>query len=115
MSSLVNDIQDKLNKSSFIDDSFPVITKQGVMDEDVLLHSIGCSLWNTLGHELGYSAIVECPTPSAAGSDIRSDSVWFDRNTQDPKVLIEFERYDGSVYGKQKLDDKLSNLMEAAS
>jgi len=114
MSKLIDQIQNKIIQSDFIEDAFPSIKKHGVMDEDVLLHSIGCSIWNTLGHELGYSAIVECPAPPSAGNDIRSDSVWFERDTNEPRVLIEFERYDGSDYGKKKLDEKLSNLMEAA-
>jgi len=113
MSNIANAIQDKL-ETDFIEQSFPVWTKHGVKDEDVFIHSIGCSVWNTLGHELGYMAIVEGPAPAASGNDIRYDSVWIDKVNNEPLVLIEFERYDGTPKGKSKLVEKLINLMEAA-
>ena len=70
-------IRETLDGSDFLQRSFPVLFHPGVKDEDVLIHSIGCSLWITVGHELGFSAVVEAPAPAAAGCDIRSDSVWF--------------------------------------
>lgn len=114
MHELVGRIRMALEQSDFLARAFPVVFDQRVRDEDVLMHSLGCSIWNTLGHELGYMAIVEAPAPAAAGNDIRSDSVWFCRTTGRPIVLIEFERYDGSVHGKAGLDAKLGNLMESA-
>ena len=78
MSNLSSDIQNKL-EGGFIDHAFPVLKANGVKDEDVLVHSMGCSVWNTLGHELGYMAVVEGPAPVASGNDIRSDSIWFDK------------------------------------
>lgn len=114
MSDIADAIRDKL-ESSFIEDAFPVWTSHGVKDEDVFIHSIGCSVWNTLGHELGYMAIAEGPAPVASGNDIRSDSVWLDKQTNTPLVLVEFERYDGTSKGKSQLLKKLINLMEAAS
>jgi hypothetical protein len=114
MSDIANAIQSKL-ETDFIENAFPVWTSHGVKDEDVFIHSIGCSVWNTLGHELGYMAIVEGPAPVASGNDIRSDSVWIDKETNSPLVLIEFERYDGSPKGKSQLLKKLVNLMEAAN
>jgi len=108
-------IRETLEDSDFLQRSFPVLFHPGVKDEDVLIHSIGCSLWNTLGHELGFSAVVEAPAPAAAGCDIRSDSVWFHRPTWSPQVLIEFERFEGGARGTTKLDAKVANLLEAAS
>jgi hypothetical protein len=113
MSDLSSDIQNKL-EGDFIDHAFPVLKANGVKDEDVLVHSMGCSVWNTLGHELGYMAVVEGPAPVASGNDIRSDSIWFDKDSNTPCVLIEFERYDGTDRSKRKLVAKLTNLMEAA-
>ncbi len=113
MSSLVSEIEEKLG-SSFIDEAFPIFSLHGLQDTDVLVHSLGCSLWNTLGHELDYMALVEGPAPAASGNDIRSDSVWFEKNNCSPKVLVEFERYDGTAKTEAKLREKLSNLMEAA-
>lgn len=114
MSNLIQQIQNKLN-SDFIENAFPVLLHQGVKDEHVYVHSIGCSLWNTLGHEFDYMAVVEGPAPSAAGNDIRSDSIWFDKKTVTPKVLIEYERFDGTYKGKRKLLEKLINLIDAAA
>lgn len=113
MGDLVDAIREKLD-GDFLAEAFPVLNKHGLRDEDVFVHSIGCSIWNTLGHELGYTAIVEGPAPVASGNDIRSDSVWFDKSSNTPIVLIEFERYDGTDRGRAKLVEKLTNLMEAA-
>jgi hypothetical protein len=113
----MNDLANKIRKhleGDFISRCFPMLSRHGVTDQDVLVHSIGCSLWNTLGHELGYSAITECPAPSGGAADIRSDSVWFDPQTNVPVALIEFERYDGTDAGKTKLTSKLTNLVDAA-
>ncbi|MCG7584802.1 hypothetical protein [Photobacterium sp. OFAV2-7] len=113
MSKLFELICQQFNESDFISRTYPALTEWGVKDEDVILHSLGCSVWNTLGHELGLMAVVEAPAPVGAGNDIRSDSVWFDRQSRQPEVLVEFERYDGTVRDKQKIEHKLSNLMEA--
>ncbi len=113
MADTVSKIKAELNQNAFIDKTFPMLTGWGVKDEDVLVHSLGCSVWNTLGHQLGFMAVVETPAPPGAGNDIRSDSVWFSYATQSPEVVIEFERYDGSTPDKTKLMAKLMNLLEA--
>ncbi|WP_295454568.1 hypothetical protein [uncultured Thiodictyon sp.] len=101
-------------EGGFIAQSYPVLAQPGVRDEDMLVHSLGCSLWTTLGHDLGFSAVVEAPAPSASGADIRSDSAWFTRGDWRPVVLVEFERFEGGERGQSKLLAKLQNLMEAA-
>ena len=101
-------------EGGFLERSFPIFFGDGVKDEDVMIHSLGCSVWNTLGHELGFMAVVEGPAPIASGNDIRSDSIWFDKANNTPLVLIEFERYDGTDRGFGKLEEKLGNLMEAS-
>lgn len=113
MADTVSRIKTELSQNAFIDKTFPMLTGWGVKDEDVMVHSLGCSVWNTLGHQLGFMAIVEAPVPSGAGNDIRSDSVWFSYATQTPEVVVEFERYDGSKSDKTKLTSKLMNLLEA--
>jgi len=110
---LSQQIRQTLEATDFIDRAFPAFRKWGLRDEDVFVHSLGCSLWNSLGHEAGYMAVVEAPAPFAVGNDIRSDSVWFRRETGEPAVLIEFERYDGSQRSKEKLEGKLANLRAA--
>ncbi|WP_409338938.1 ATP-binding protein [Pseudomonas aeruginosa] len=98
----------------FVDRSYPMLSSWGVRDEDVLVHSLGCSAWNELGSELGFMAVAECPVPMTHGADIRADSTWFSRTQRTPDVLIEFERFDGTDRGQKKLDEKLCNLLEAS-
>lgn len=110
---LAQRIGDEMSSLDFIGKHYPMLCHWGVRDEDVLLHSLGCSAWNALGLELGFMAVTECPAPTTHGADIRPDSTWFDRQQKAPAVLIEFERYDGSERGQKKLDEKLCNLLEA--
>lgn len=98
----------------WIAQALPLLTNGKLMDQDALVHSLGCSVWNTFGHEQGNMAVVECPAPGTFGADIRSDSGWFDKTSTSPKCLIEFERFDGSERSQQKLEEKLKNLLEAA-
>lgn len=107
-------IKQTLKETDFLHRAFPAFQQWGVRDEDVMVHSLGVSAWNTLGYKLGFQAIVECPAPAAIGDDIRSDSIWFDTSNKRPVVFIEFERYDGTTTSKVKLHGKLFNLMEAA-
>ena len=104
----------EMSSVEFIERSYPMLSSWGVLDEDVLIHSVGCSAWNQLGAELGFMAVTECPVPMTHGADIRSDSTWFNRTQRTPAVLIEFERFDGTDRGQKKLDEKLCNLLEAS-
>lgn len=101
-------------EAAWVKEAFPLLTNGKLMDQDVLVHSLGCSVWNTFGHEEAFMAVVECPAPGTFGADIRSDSGWFEKNAASPACLIEFERFDGSVRSQQKLEEKLKNLLEAA-
>ena len=98
----------------WVSNNFPLLTSAKLIDQDVLVHSLGCSVWNTFGHDQGYMAVVECPAPGTSGADIRSDSGWFEMHTTKPLCLIEFERYDGSKPSQLKLEEKLKNLLESA-
>ena len=115
---LVNDLPGRIvaamSTLDFITKTYPMLTEWGVRDEDVLVHSLGCSAWNALGQELGFMAVTECPAPTTHGADIRPDSTWFSYQERKPETLIEFERFDGGTRGMQKLDIKLCNLLEAA-
>lgn len=103
-----------MSSLEFVTHRYPMLTHWGVRDEDVLVHSLGCSAWNALGQDLGFMAVAECPAPTTHGADIRPDSTWFCRLQRTPIALIEFERFDGTARGEQKLLDKLCNLLEAA-
>ncbi|MFM5877903.1 hypothetical protein ACET7V_00325 [Aeromonas sanarellii] len=114
MTDLVGRICAEMSSLEFVGRSYPMLSSWGVRDEDVLIHSLGCSAWNQLGYELGFMAVTEYPVPMTHGADIRSDSTWFCRTKRTPDVLIEFERFDGTARGKKKLDEKLCNLLEAS-
>jgi hypothetical protein len=103
-----------MSSLDFVARSYPMLTDWGVRDEDVLVHSIGCSAWNALGQNLDFVAVAECPAPMTHGADIRPDSTWFCRQRRVPVVLVEFERFDGTAKGQQKLDRKICNLLEAS-
>lgn len=99
---------------AWVNETFPLLASGKLLGQDVLVHSLGCSVWNTFGHEQSFMAVVECPAPGTFGADIRSDSGWFHKSSASPVCLIEFERFDGSAKGQQKLEEKLKNLLEAA-
>ncbi len=103
-----------MSSLEFIGRNYPILTEWGIRDQDVLIHSLGCSIWNLLGHDLGFMAVTECPMPMTHGLDIRTDSTWFSRMKRVPAVLIEFERFDRNKQGQQKLDEKIRNLVEAS-
>ena len=115
MSELLDRVVTAMSSLDFVARTYPMLTDWGVRDQDVLVHSLGCSAWTALGQELGFMAVCECPVPTAYSADIRSDSVWFSRSSRAPEVLIEFERFDGSSRGEQKLDEKVRNLLDAAA
>ncbi|MCO1333160.1 hypothetical protein MO867_02285 [Microbulbifer sp. OS29] len=108
------DLVDRMSNIQFTEQYFPILHNGLLQDQDVMVHSLGCSVWNTLGHELELMAVVECPAPSSHGADIRSDSGWFVMGESRPSCLVEFERYDGTEKGQLKLEEKLRNLLEAA-
>lgn len=111
---IANKICTEMSSLEFLNRSYPMMANWGVRDEDVLIHSLGCSAWNQLGAELGYMPVTECPVPMTHGADIRADSTWFCRAKRTPEVLIEFERFDGTDRGQKKLDEKICNLLEAS-
>ncbi len=115
MNDLVTRICTSMEDKAFIQQHYPMLTEWGVRDTDVMVHSLGCSVWNTLGDTLDFMAVAECPAPTALGADIRTDSTWFCKQKQTPKVVIEFERFDGTANGQRKLEEKVSNLMEASA
>ena len=114
MSELCDKVEKAISTKDLIARNHPMLTDWGVRDEDVLIHSLGCSAWNSIGQELGYMAVCECPAPGAYSADIRSDSAWFSRASKKPEVLIEFERFDGTDRCVKKLDEKIRNLLDAA-
>ena len=106
-----------INDQAFVRDAFPMLSDWGIKDEDTLIHSLGCSYWMQLGHHLGFSGAVEIPAPlnyaARAKHDVRSDAVWFDKQSQKPELVVEFERYSGTKSDQEKLFGKVKNLLLA--
>lgn len=96
----------------------PIWTKDwGVKDRGVLIHSLGVTYLTLLGNRLNYVSVTEVPAPyqgkyARVGNEIRSDAVWFDRITQAPIAIAEFERYSGKE-DNLKLENKVKNLLLA--
>ena len=93
----------------------PMWTTWGVQDAGHLIHSIGCTYLTAIGRDLGFASVSEVPAPrqgelARVEEDVRSDSVWFDRETRRVALVAEFERY----AGKQKdLSPKVETLLLA--
>ena len=95
--------------------SLPIWTDWGVEDSGVSIHSLGLSYLAHSGKDLGFCAATEMPAPRKGrfkhvSADVRSDGIWFDRDTRRVEFLAEFERFEG----KQKdLSQKVENLLLA--
>lgn len=108
----------KLQDLELVREVLPVWTDWGVEDSGVLIHSLGVTFLTFMGQHLGYVAISEVPAPhqgpfAHVGDEVRSDSIWFDRNSHAPALIAEFERYSGSDEHKLKLEGKVKNLLLA--
>lgn len=93
----------------------PLWTTWGVQDAGICIHSLGVTYLTSLGTQLGYVSVSEYPAPRGLShdhvtEDVRSDSVWFDRATQEPVFIAEFERYSGK---HKDLSFKMESLLLA--
>jgi hypothetical protein len=113
----MNKIEDVIQDLEIARQLLPIWTDWGILDESVSIHSLGVSYLTHLGQYLGYVSISEFPVSrqgqySNVGDDVRPDAIWFDRKTQNPFLIAEFERYSG-VDDQQKLESKVANLLLA--
>lgn len=110
----VSDVHSRF-KTEVAASHLPMWTQWGVRDVGHLVHSLGCTFLSAAGRDLGFASVSEAPAPRQGSlvqveEDVRSDSVWFDRNTQRVVLIAEFERY----AGKQKdLSPKVETLLLA--
>jgi hypothetical protein len=95
-------------------DQFPMLTRHGIPDTDLTIHSHFLSYLVALAHPLGYSGVVECPVLAPPGSrwaklgEVRPDVIWFDKADNAPVAAFEFERFERG--GESKLRAKVENL-----
>jgi len=74
-------------------DLFPQAVVRGLPDFSCNIHSFGCSYWSALGQHGGFSAICELPVPNVGvaalmADNVISDSGWFQKNSDQPDVLV---------------------------
>ena len=96
-------------------DLFPQAVVRGLPDFSCNIHSFGCSYCTALGHHAGFSTICELPAPNVGvaalmGDNVISDSGWFQKTSDHPDVLVEFERY-SDADDAAKLLSKVQNLL----
>jgi hypothetical protein len=113
----MNKIEDVIQDLEIARQLLPIWTDWGILDEGVSIHSLGVSYLTHLGQYLGYTSISEFPVSRQGdyaniGDDVRPDSIWFDRQTQQPFLIAEFERY-GGIDDRAKLESKVANLLLA--
>lgn len=94
----------------------PILTDWGIKDFSCSIHSLGMTYLTLLGNHLGYVGVAEVPIERSGqyaniGNDVRSDSIWFNRDRL-PILIAEFERYSGDS-DQSKLESKVKNLLLA--
>lgn len=113
---LVDRIMELLSKGKVMEEHFPMLLRTGIPDVGLTVHSHFLTFFTTVGQRLGYAAVTECPiswsTEDSKLFDLRADSVWFDVDNLQPRVIIEFERFERG--DEAKLRQKVENLAIAA-
>ncbi|MEH7372489.1 hypothetical protein [Priestia megaterium] len=98
---------------------FPMITDIGIRDYSEAVHSSGLNYLTQIGREINrVVALSEYPIYPVSKTYthtttriVRSDSVWFAKQTFKPLLIAEFERYEGSKQKNRKLKEKIENLL----
>lgn len=95
---------------------FPMLLRGGIPDVGVTVHSHFLTYLATVGQDLGFAAVAECPVTLAPEKadlgDVRADSVWFEQETLTPVAAFEFERFERG--DEPKLRQKVENLAVAS-
>lgn len=92
---------------------FPMFFNSSLSDP--VIHSVGVSYLLSLGLELNLPSIAEYPITIHANNNWREfgrifpDSVWFNSETNNPFVTIEFERFERG--DEDKITTKVKNLI----
>jgi hypothetical protein len=111
---LITALLKEFETRSNMDAQFPMLTRFGVPDADLTIHSHFLSYLAALAQPLGYSGVVECSLPVkpndrwTALGEVRPDVVWFDKTDNAPIAVFEFERFERG--DELKLQSKLENL-----
>lgn len=107
-------LQTEFAKRRIMGEYFPMLTRFGLADTDVAIHSHMLTYLATVGQHLGFAGISECPLPVGSGrlallGDVRADALWFDKQRNVPVAAFEFERFQ-TRSDESKLRHKIENL-----
>jgi hypothetical protein len=111
-SAIVNEFQSGEIRNTY----FPMMCQGGITDYSEMVHSIGLNYITQIGRTLeNVVTISECPVIQIKKlqREIRSDSIWFDRNSFKPILISEFERYEDTRAKRIKVREKAENLLIA--
>ncbi len=112
--SLLAALMAEFRSRTVMDEKFPMLTRHGIADTDVTVHSHFLSYLAALGETYGFSGVFECPVPAKPSSslhrlgEVRPDAVWFTKADNQPVAAFEFERFGPGQ--EAKLRTKMENL-----
>jgi hypothetical protein len=99
-----------IRSPNILKEIYPTLFNTGVPDG--ALHAYVLSSLVLLGDQLGFSAVCDSPVFDTLDNLLlgegskRPDSVWFERGSDQPKILFEFERFKPGA-----LEIKIKNLL----
>ncbi len=117
-------IKEEFRAPVFLHREFPMLTEGRVSDVGLAIHSLGLNYLAAFGRSLGCPSVTEFPLVSEGtsnlgrqsdftGLEVRPDVVWFDRQSRDPVLLAEFERYEEVPTKRRLVFEKAENLVLA--
>ena len=110
-----NILRQELEKGKLRKEEFPQLSDYGVVDYSETVHSTGLNYITAIGRSIAnIIAVSELPIyPNKFPFDIRSDSVWLNKQNENPVLICEFERFENNRSKKRKLKEKIENLLIA--
>lgn len=109
------EIRSEFAHLAFAGSEFPMLTRWGVPDFSQTIHSLGCNYLAALGRHLNCLACTEYPIRLPGNQEsrsVRADIAWWDRETEYPLLIGEFERCEPGKAGPG-LAAKARNLLYA--
>lgn len=130
---IVQFIRDEFETGKIRKELFPMMTHFGIRDYSETVHTVGLNYITAIARHIeGCTSLSEYPVypgeysclnvaeertvymgEGAAGSEVRTDSVWYDKRSNQPILISEFERYENNRKKKAKLKEKIQNLLIA--
>lgn len=131
---IISFIKSEFKNGEIRDNMFPMMTKFGVRDYSETVHSLGLNYITAIGRQIeGISAISECPVDpnktynnyslvaaeesegygDKLSDEVRPDSIWFSKESNEPILICEFERYEKGKRKDLKIKEKIENLLIA--